>query len=103
MKWKIVSDSSCDLRSADFSCEEAGFSTVPFYIRIGDTEYEDNESMDTLEMIDAMERCPELGSTSCPPPMAWEDEYAEAEQVVAITISKDLSGSFSSASAAREL
>ena len=59
--------------------------------------------MDTLEMIDAMERCPELGSTSCPPPMAWEDEYAEAEQVVAITISKDLSGSFSSASAAREL
>ena len=55
MKWKIVSDSSCDLRSEDHSCEEAGFSTVPFYIRIGETEYEDNENMDTLEMIQAME------------------------------------------------
>lgn len=103
MKWKIVSDSSCDLRSADCSCEEAGFSTVPFYIRIGETEYEDNENLDTLEMVQAMEQCPVLGSTSCPPPMAWENEYAEAEQVIAITISKDLSGSFSSANAAREL
>ena len=103
MKWKIVSDSCCDLRGADYSCEEVGFETVPFYIRIGDTEYEDNESLDTMEMIQAMEHCPELGSTSCPPPMAWSQEYEQAEQILAITISKDLSGSFSSASAAKEL
>ena len=103
MKWKIVADSSCDLRSSDLSCEEAGFETVPFYIRIGDTEFEDSEELDTLEMINAMERCPELGSTSCPTPMAWSEAFDEAEQVLAITISKDLSGSYSSANAAREL
>ncbi len=103
MKWKIVSDSCCDLRGADYDCEESGFSTVPFYIRIGDVEYEDNEQLDTLEMVQAMEDCPVLGSTSCPPPMAWSQEFEQAEQIIAITISKDLSGSFSSATAARDL
>ncbi len=103
MKWKIVADSCCDLHSADCACEEVGFETVPFYIRIGDTEYEDNERLDTLEMVEAMERCPELGSTSCPPPMAWSQAFDEAEQVLAITISKNLSGSFSSANAAKEM
>lgn len=103
MKWKIVSDSACDLRGADYTCEEAGFETVPFYLRIGDTEYEDNESLDTLGMIDAMERCPEIGSSACPPPMAWSQTFDEAENVIAVTISKGLSGSFGSASAAREM
>ena len=103
MKWKIVADSSCDLRGADYACEETGFQTVPFYIRIGDTEYEDFEGMDTLELIHAMEHCPELGSTSCPPPMAWSEAFEEAEKILAITISKNLSGSFASASAAKDL
>ena len=103
MKWKIVSDSSCDLRGADFACAETGFSTVPFFIRIGDREYEDAEDMDVVEMITAMELCDELGSTACPAPMAWADEFREAEQAIAITISKNLSGSFSSAVAGRDL
>ena len=103
MKWKIVSDSSCDLRGADYACEETGFSTVPFFIRIGEKEYEDAEDMDAVEMVGAMEQCPELGSTSCPAPMAWADEFREAEQVIAITISKNLSGSFSSAVAGRDI
>ena len=103
MKWKIVADSSCDLCSTDYACEETGFETVPFFIRIGDTEYEDAEGMDTLKMIDAMERCPELGSTACPAPMAWSRAFSEAEQVLAITISESLSGSFGSAVAAKDL
>lgn len=103
MKWKIVADSSCDLRGADCACEEVGFSTVPFFIRIGETEYEDAEGMDVVQMITAMELCDELGSTACPAPMAWADEFREAEQVIAITISKNLSGSFSSAVAGRDL
>ena len=103
MKWKIVSDSSCDLRGPDMACEEAGFSTVPFFIRIGEKEYVDAEDMNAAEMVAAMELCPELGSTACPAPMAWCDEFREAEQVIAITISKNLSGSFSSAVAGRDL
>ena len=103
MKWKIVSDSSCDLRGADFACEQTGFTTVPFFIRIGDREYEDAEDMDVVEMITAMELCDELGSTACPAPMAWADEFREAEQSIAITISKNLSGSFASAVAGRDL
>ena len=103
MKWKIVSDSSCDLRGPDMACAESGFSTVPFFIRIGQKEYKDAEDMDAAEMVSAMEQCAELGSTACPAPMAWCDEFREAEQVIAITISKNLSGSFSSAVAGRDL
>ena len=103
MNWKIIADSSCDLLAADYSCEEAAFETVPFFIRIGDTEYEDKEGMDTLEMLHAMEHCPELGSTSCPTPSAWSEAFDEADQILAITISKNLSGSFGSACAAKDM
>ena len=103
MNWKIVADSSCDLMQKDIAGAEPDFSTVPFVITIGGREYEDNEALDTLAMVTDMEQCEEAGCTACPSPMSWVSEFAGAEQVIAITISSQLSGSFNSACLGRDL
>ena len=103
MKWKIVADSSCDLMRDDVRGEELVFSTVPFIISVGGREYEDNEALDTLTMVTDMERCEAPGSTACPSPMTWMEEFREGENVVALTISANLSGSYNSACLGRDM
>ena len=103
MKWNIVADSSCDLMQRDVACDGFGFATVPFTIRVGETEYEDSESLDTLLLLDAMEGCAQLGSTACPPPHTWVEEFKKAENTISVTISDNLSGSYNSAVSAKQL
>lgn len=103
MKWGIVTDSSCDLIKKDFDCEAFRFTTVPFTIRIGEVEYVDGEELDTAALLDTMEGCRQIGSTACPPPHAWAEEFEKAENIISITISSNLSGSYNSAMSAKRL
>lgn len=101
MKWSIVTDSACDLLPTP--CGEIHFSSVPFIIRLGEQDYVDDETLDVPTMVEAME-CSRLpGKTACPSPGAWAAEFEKAEQTIAITISSRLSGSMSSAQAARDI
>ena len=103
MKWNIVADSSCDLVKSDLDCEAFGFTTVPFTLRIGEKEYVDCEGLNTETLLDAMESCPQLGSSACPSPHIWAEEFKKAEQTIAVTISANLSGSHNSAVSAKQL
>lgn len=103
MKWNIVADSSCDLMKKDVDCEEVGFSTVNFTLRVGNRDYIDDEQLDVLKMLDDMEACPTASSSACPSPDAWAEEFKKAEQTIAITISGNLSGSQNSAKAAVDI
>ena len=100
MKWNIVADSSCDLMKKDVDCEEVGFSTVNFTLRVGNRDYIDDEQLDVLKMLDDMEACPTASSSACPSPDAWAEQFEKAEQSISITISGNLSGSLNSAYAA---
>jgi len=100
MKWNIVADSSCDLMIKDVDCEEVGFSTVNFTLRVGNRDYIDDEQLDVLKMLDDMESCPTASSSACPSPGAWVEHFKKAQQTIAITISSNLSGSLNSAMAA---
>ncbi|MBR5430240.1 MAG: DegV family protein [Firmicutes bacterium] len=102
-KWKIVADSSCDLRHDDIAAEHCDFTTVPFTMRIDGREFVDSEDLDTLTMVQAMEDCAEVSTTACPSPLLWAEEFADAEQVLAFTISAGLSGSYNSAALGREM
>ena len=103
MKWKIISDSSCDLMKKDIACDEVDFTTIPFILNIGNEEYIDNENLDVDKMISAMESCATACSSACPSPASWLDEYDDAENAIAITISSNLSGSHNSAVVAKEM
>ena len=102
MKWSIVVDSSCN-GSAVEETEGVGFEKVPFVIQIGGRDYVDDGALDVAGMVAAMEACPQVGQTACPPPAAWYECFRKADQVIAVTISSRLSGSYASALAARDM
>ncbi len=103
MKWQIVADSACDLKAADVTSEEVGFTTVSFTLQIGESSYVDEETLDIEQMVDAMESCPTACRSACPSAHEWLERFKQAEKTIALTISGNLSGSLNSALAARDM
>jgi len=103
MKWNIVADSSIELFEMESNYDNISFSTVPFAINVGEEEYIDDESMDVSKLVNAMSECKSASSTACPAPGAWFDKFSEEGNVIAITITSGLSGSYNSACAAKTM
>ena len=103
MNWNIITDSSCDLLPSTSPDGRMRLTSVPFTIRIGERDFVDDEHLDTLEMLSAMEQERSAGHTSCPTPDAWLAQFEQADCAIAITISSQLSGSMNSALAARDM
>lgn len=99
----VVADSSCDLFDGDFASESFDLVTVPFTVRLEDVEFVDDVDLDVDGFVGAMEECAEAGSSSCPSPQVWVDQFNRFDEVIAVTISKNLSGSFASAEVAKDL
>lgn len=103
MSWIIVSDSSCELRNLENPAEGVSFATVPLKIRVGQREFVDNAALDTRAMMDAMHNFNGATTTACPSPEEWAEKYMQADNVLALTISSNLSGSYNSAMVARDM
>lgn len=103
MKWNIITDSSCDMFGFDKEHENIVFSSVPFTISVGDENFVDNRNLDVDGMIDSMDACAEASHTACPSPHAWQEKFEQEGNVIAITISSKLSGSYNSACAAKDM
>ena len=56
MNWNIITDSSCDLLPSTSPDGRIRLTSVPFTIRIGERDFVDDEHLDTLEMLSAMEQ-----------------------------------------------
>lgn len=103
MKWNIVADSSIDLFALESAHEDVAFSTVPFIITVGDKEYIDDDNLNLSELITAMKECKTASQTACPAPGAWYEQFQKEGNVIAITITSNLSGSYNSACVAKEM
>ena len=103
MNWKIISDSSCDLKKKDIVSDVVDFDTVPFAITIDGHEMVDDEGLDTGELFDRIEHAKTPGKTACPAPNAWMAQLLETGNNILFTISENLSGSFNSANTAKKL
>jgi len=100
MSVRIITDSTADVRPA----LTARIPFVSLMIRFGDKEYTDGVTMSRKEFYEQLAVCTELPTTSQPTPPSFEKQYKEAvaagEQVIVITISSKLSGTFQSANIA---
>ena len=103
MKWNIICDSSCDITDLKHLAEDTRFSVAPLKIVVGDKEYVDTDGIDCDEMLSAMARYKGASSSSCPSPADWAAEYEKAENSIAICISRNLSGAYNSALAAKDM
>lgn len=103
MAWMIVSDTSCEIRELERPNPGVQFALVPFKIRVGTREYVDLPTLNTQEMLQAMTDYNGGSSTACPSPEEWAACFLQADNIIALTISSNLSGSYNAAYSAREM
>ncbi|MBR1583919.1 MAG: DegV family EDD domain-containing protein [Clostridia bacterium] len=103
MAWHIVSDSSCDLHALSGVSPDIHFTTIPFHITVGPRDYVDDGAIDVDAMLKDNETSPEAAHTACPSPQLWAEAFAQPGPVLAFTISSNLSGSYNSACAGRDM
>ena len=102
MTWNIVLDSSCDLLP-QHSLKNAQLKIAPLTIRVADREYVDDETIDVMAMLDDMNNEKSASSTACPSPQAFAQHFEDADNVICITISKNLSGTYNAAEMAARM
>ena len=98
MNYKIVSDSSSNI----FTLEGANYTTVPMKIIAGEKEYIDTRALDLMGMVTDLQNHKGKSGSSCPNTMEWLDAFGDGDNVFAVTISKNLSGSYNSAQQAAQ-
>ena len=103
MSWAIVCDSSCNLRDYQPVSPDVTYSFAPLKIRVGATEYNDDEHLDVNALNQAVREEESATSSACPSAGEWAQHFRSAESVIAITISANLSGSYEAAMMARDI
>ena len=98
MSIKIVSDSSSNI----FALSGADYTSVPLKIIAGDKEYVDTPQLDLPGMIRDLQQYKGKSGSSCPNVQEWTDAFGGADEVFGVTISKNLSGSYSAATQAAQ-
>lgn len=98
-KIKIVSDSSSDLLMLD----NVEFASSPMKIITAIREIVDDENLNVDEMANFFNEYKDRSQTSCPNPADWLDAFGDADDIICVTITSALSGSYNSACTAKEL
>ena len=98
-KIKIVADSSCDM----FSLKSCEFASAPMKIITDGREFVDDEKLDVVEMVEFLDQYKGKSKSSCPNTSDWLEAFAGADDIFCITITSGLSGSYNSASAAKQI
>lgn len=101
----IVTDSTCDLPASEL--ERLGVRRVPLYVNFKGEVYRDWEGISPKEIVEGVAAGAGLPTTSQPSPQDFEAAFREAaeagaDEILCLTISSELSGTFQSANLARE-
>lgn len=96
-KIKIVADSSSDLLVLD----GVDFASAPLKIITKEREFVDDEALDVGEMVTFLDKYKGKSKTSCPNPKDFIDAFGDADDVICVTITSGLSGSYNSACTAK--
>ena len=102
MKWTIAFDAGCDMRNFD-PIESAHLELVPLTINLGHKSVVDDGHVSLQDFQNMLDNEPGKTGTACPSVGDWHEAMETAENVIAITISGAVSGSYQSAVIAREM
>lgn len=90
---KIITDSSSNMRALP----GADFASVPLKIITQEKEYVDDAALDVAGMVEDLRTVKGKTGTSCPNMGEWLEAFEGADEVFAVTITSNLSGSYASA------
>lgn len=96
MKFKIVTDSSADIKTLS----GVPFDSVPLKIITSEREYIDDSLLDVCEMLSDLKKYSGRSHTSCPSSGEYLEAFGDAENIFCITITSNLSGSCNAANVA---
>lgn len=102
MTWKIVSDSGTNIRSIANLDNEIQYELVPLIIAVEEENIIDNESADIPYIVHQMEISKHT-STACPGPESYAQTFESADNILCLTLSSNVSGSYNAAMIGREL
>lgn len=98
MEYRIVADSSSNV----FDFEDIDYINVPLKIITKEKEYIDTPDLDVAGMVEDLKHTQGPSSTSCPNAYEWKNAFTGADNVFALTITSNLSGSHSAAVQAKD-
>ncbi|MDD6395962.1 MAG: DegV family protein [Firmicutes bacterium] len=102
---KILVDASSDYTADEV--QQKGLILVPIEITIGDKVYIEGINLDRSNFYEILKESDDFPKTSQPSPQTFADIFAQAEEngdeLVCILLSSQLSGTFQSASLAKEM
>ena len=103
MSWAIVVDSSCNLRGYQPTAPDTTFALAPLKINVGGEEFVDDEQLDVANLNRRVAAEKGASSSACPSAGEWSKLFELADNVIAITISANLSASYESAMMAKQM
>lgn len=101
MHARIVADSCCDLTPELKT--QYNVVTVPLTMTLGEASYTDDETLDMPHFMAQMKACKERIGSAAPAPGLYYEAFCGAEESFAVTLSANLSGSYSSAMLGKSL
>lgn len=101
MAIQLIADSCCDLSA--WMKEDTCLKTAPLIVRVGDTDYVDDSTVDISAMLAHMAREKACATSACPSPEAYAALMKNADESMVITLSSHLSGSYQAACLARDM
>lgn len=101
MAYKIIVDSCTDLTNK--MKEDNRIQAVPLTLQVDDKTIIDDETFNQKEFLKIVAESPNSPKSSCPSPEAYMNLFGGEEDVYAVTLSSNLSGSYNSAVLGRKL
>lgn len=93
---RLVADSSINL----MSFEGCDYACVPMKVVAGETEYVDDSALDLPAMIKGLKEYKGKSGTACPSVGDWLDAFGDADEVLGVTITSNLSGCYNASQVA---
>lgn len=97
MKYRIVADTSSDL----FELDGVDYAYASMKIVAGDRTWVDEKDMDVMEMVEGLKEFKGPSRTSCPNIADWLEAFGDADVVLGVSITSNLSGSYNAAMLAK--
>lgn len=95
MDYRIITDSCCDLTPE--LIKETGAITIPLTMTLGEKSFIDDENLDLPQFMKEMKDCTERIGSASPSPLLYKNAFQGLFTSFAVTLSNNLSGSYSSA------
>ena len=103
MTWAIIADSSCNLRDYTPAAPNCIYAFAPLTLHVGGEEYPDDSDLDVSKLNERVRAEATASSSACPSAGEWADLFRLADNVIVVTLSSNLSGSYDSAQMGRNL